>query len=82
MTIGIGRMEQHYEHLLSEASTEIGELEGSIGHKYAAIARLQEELLVLSMRKDRVAADMEKVCSAYNIRQYKYISVNLVFLMF
>ena len=81
VTIGIGRMEQHYEHLLSEASTEIGELEGSIGHKYAAIARLQEELLVLSMRKDRVAADMEKVCSAYNIRQYKYISVNLVFLM-
>jgi len=65
VTIGIGRMEQHYEHLLSEASTEIGELEGSIGHKYAAIARLQEELLVLSMRKDRVAADMEKVTATH-----------------
>ena len=61
MTIGIGRMEQHYEHILSECSTEISELEGSIGHKYAAIAKLQEELLVLSIRKDRVSADMEKV---------------------
>ena len=61
VTIGIGRMEQHYEHILSECSTEISELEGSISHKYAAISKLQEELLVLSMRKDRVAADMEKV---------------------
>lgn len=61
VTMGIGRMEQHYEHILSECSTEISELEGSIGHKYAAISKLQEELLVLSMRKDRVAADMEKV---------------------
>lgn len=61
VTIGIGRMEQHYEHILSECSTEISELEGSIGHKYAAIAKLQEELLVLSIRKDRVSADMEKV---------------------
>ncbi len=59
--VGIGRMEQHYEHILSECSTEISELEGSIGHKYAAIAKLQEELLVLSMRKDRVTEDMEKV---------------------
>ena len=38
----------------------------SIGHKYTAIAKLQEELLVLSMRKDRVATDMEKV-STYKI---------------
>jgi len=65
VTIGIGRMEQHYEHILSECSTEISELEGSISHKYAAIAKLQEELLVLSMRKDRVAEDMEKVTTAH-----------------
>ena len=65
VTIGIGRMEQHYEHILSECSTEISELEGSISHKYAAIAKLQEELLVLSMRKDRVAEDMEKVTEAH-----------------
>ena len=61
VTIGIGRMEQHYEHILSECSTEISELEGSIGHKYEAISKLQEELLVLSIRKDRVSLDMEKV---------------------
>merc|ERR1711862_1061808 len=58
VTIGIGRMEAHYEHILSECSTEISELEGSIGNKYAAIAKMQEELLVLSMRKDRVSSDM------------------------
>lgn len=63
--VGIGRMEQHYEHILSECSTEISELEGSIGHKYAAIAKLQEEVLVLSMRKDRVSDDMEKVTNAH-----------------
>ena len=75
--VGIGRMEQHYEHILSECSTEISELEGSIGHKYAAIAKLQEELLVLSMRKDRVTEDMEKVRqSTLNLtspRNRKYI---------
>ena len=54
-------MEQHYEHILNECSTEVSELEGSINHKYEAIAKLQEELLVLSMRKERVASDMDKV---------------------
>ena len=61
VNIGIGRVEQHYEHILNESSTEISELEGSINHKYEAIAKLQEELLVLSMKKDRVSADMDKV---------------------
>ena len=61
VNIGIGRIEQHYEHILNECSTEISELEGSISRKYEAIAKMQEELLVLSMRKDRVTADMEKV---------------------
>ena len=66
VNIGIGRVEQHYEHILNECSTEISELEGSINHKYEAIAKLQEELLVLSMRKERVAADMDKVwCEMY-----------------
>jgi len=65
VTIGIGRMEAHYEHILSECSTEISELEGSIGNKYAAIAKMQEELLVLSMRKDRVSSDMEQVTSIH-----------------
>jgi len=65
VTIGIGRMEAHYEHILSECSTEISELEGSIGNKYAAIAKMQEELLVLSMRKDRVTNDMEQVTSIH-----------------
>ena len=65
VTIGIGRMEAHYEHILSECSTEISELEGSIGNKYAAIAKMQEELLVLSMRKDRVTNDMEQVIFRY-----------------
>jgi len=65
VNIGIGRVEQHYEHILNECSTEISELEGSINHKYEAIAKLQEELLVLSMRKERVAADMDKVTAAH-----------------
>jgi len=65
VNIGIGRVEQHYEHILNECSTEISELEGSINHKYEAIAKLQEELLVLSMRKDRVASDMDKVTAAH-----------------
>ena len=30
-------------------------------YKYAAIARLQEEMLVLTVRKERVAGDMEAV---------------------
>lgn len=63
VNIGIGRVEQHYEHILNESSTEISELEGSINHKYEAIAKLQEEVLILTMRKERVAADMEKVGS-------------------
>ena len=41
VNIGIGRVEQHYEHILNESSTEIAELEGSINHKYEAIAKLQ-----------------------------------------
>eukprot|EP00092_Neocalanus_flemingeri_P017423 GFUD01018846.1.p1 GENE.GFUD01018846.1~~GFUD01018846.1.p1 ORF type:complete len:499 (+),score=131.10 GFUD01018846.1:381-1877(+) len=65
VNIGIGRVEQHYEHVLNECSTEISELEGSINHKYEAIAKLQEELLVLSMRKERVATDMDKVTAAH-----------------
>jgi len=65
VNIGIGRVEQHYEHILNECSTEISELEGSINHKYEAIAKLQEELLVLSMRKERVASDMDKVTAAH-----------------
>jgi len=68
VNIGIGRVEQHYEHILNECSTEISELEGSINHKYEAIAKLQEELLVLSMRKERVAADMDKVTAAHQIK--------------
>ena len=70
VTIGIGRMEAHYEHILSECSTEISELEGSIGNKYAAIAKMQEELLVLSMRKDRVTNDMEQVILLSDLRLY------------
>lgn len=68
VNIGIGRVEQHYEHILNESSTEISELEGSINHKYEAIAKLQEELLVLSMRKDRVSADMDKVTEAHQLK--------------
>jgi len=68
VNIGIGRVEQHYEHILNESSTEIAELEGSINHKYEAIAKLQEELLVLSMKKERVSADMDKVTEAHQIK--------------
>jgi len=68
VNIGIGRVEQHYEHILNESSTEISELEGSINHKYEAIAKLQEEVLILTMRKERVAADMEKVTEAHQIK--------------
>jgi len=68
VTVGIGRVEQHYEHLLNESSTEIAELDGSINNKYAVIAKMQEELLVLSMRKDRLATDMDKVTAAHQTR--------------
>jgi len=68
VNIGIGRVEQHYEHILNESSTEISELEGSINHKYEAIAKLQEEVLILTMRKERVAADMDKVTEAHQIK--------------
>ena len=52
---------QHYEHLLNESSTEISELEGSIELKYGAISKLQEEMMILHMRKDRITADIEQV---------------------
>jgi len=68
VNIGIGRVEQHYEHILNECSTEISELEGSINRKYEAIAKMQEEVLVLSMRKDRVSADMDKVTAAHQLK--------------
>jgi len=65
---GQSRLEQEYEHLLSESSTEISELEGSIRGKQATIAKLQEELLVLSLKKEKVAEDMEKVTSAHHLK--------------
>jgi len=68
VNIGIGRVEQHYEHILNESSTEISELEGSINHKYEAIVKLQEEVLILTMRKERVAADMDKVTEAHQAK--------------
>ena len=37
----VARLEQEYEHLLAESSTEISEMEGSIRGKQAAIAKLQ-----------------------------------------
>jgi len=68
LSVGLGRVEQHYEHLLSESSTEISEIEGSIGHKYAAISKLQEEMLILQMRKDRLTKDIEEVTSAHQVK--------------
>ena len=38
---GVSRLEQEYEHLLSESSTEIYELEGSIRGKQNTISKLQ-----------------------------------------
>ena len=38
---GLTRLEQEYEHLLAESSTEISEMEGSIRNKQAAIAKLE-----------------------------------------
>ena len=38
---GVGKLEEEYEHHLTESSTEISELEGSIRGKQAAIAKLQ-----------------------------------------
>jgi hypothetical protein len=61
LAVGVGRVEQHYEHLLNESSTEISELESSIGLKYEAMGRLQEDMMVLQMRKDRLTADIEQV---------------------
>lgn len=65
---GVSRLEEEYEHLLTESSTEISELEGSIRGKQATILKLQEELLILSIRKDKVAQDMEKVTSAHQTK--------------
>ena len=42
-------------------STETSELDGSIRGKQAQVAKLQEEILVLSIKKDKVSEDMEKV---------------------
>ena len=43
------------------SSTETSELDGSIRGKQAQVAKLQEEILVLSIKKDKVSEDMEKV---------------------
>jgi len=58
---GVGKVEQEYEHILQETSTEMAEIEGSIRGKNSLIAKLQEEILALKMRKERMAKDMEKV---------------------
>jgi len=68
LSVGLGRVEQHYEHLLSESSTEISELESSINLKYTAITKLQEEMMILHMRKDRFTKDIEQVTSAHQTK--------------
>jgi len=65
---GVARLEQEYEHHLTESSTEVSELDGSIRGKQTAILKLQEEILVLSMKKDKVAQDMEKVSSVHQLK--------------
>ena len=39
----------------------MAEIEGSVRGKNSLIQKLQEEILGLTMRKERMAADMEKV---------------------
>lgn len=63
---GVSKLEQEYEHLLSESSTEISELDGSIRGKQATIAKLQEELLIMNLKKEKVAEDMEKVTTNHH----------------
>merc|ERR1719507_2796158 len=58
LSVGLGRVEQHYEHLLNESSTEISELESSIELKYQAISKMQ-------MRKERLSADIDQVNTAH-----------------
>jgi len=65
---GVSRLEQEYEHLLSESSTEIYELEGSIRGKQNTISKLQEEILILTLKKEKVAKDMDKVTTAHHLR--------------
>ena len=67
---------QHYEHLLNESSTEISELEGSIELKYGAITKLQEEMMILHMRKDRITADIEQVGDRHCVSNMTRISQN------
>merc|ERR1712032_1513932 len=61
LSVGLGRVEQHYEHLLNESSTEISELESSIELKYQAISKMQEESLHCLPEDERseVEADLE-----------------------
>jgi len=68
LSVGLGRVEQHYEHLLNESSTEISELESSIELKYQAISKMQEEMMILQMRKERLSADIDQVNTAHQAK--------------
>ena len=57
----------HYHaNIVQETSTEMAEIEGSVRGKNSLIQKLQEEILGLTMRKERMAADMEKVSTIFD----------------
>ena len=54
-------IEGTYEHILQETSTELNELEFSIGSKTEMVGRLQDEILSMTVRKELLTKAMDQI---------------------
>ena len=61
-------IEGTYEHILQETSTELNELESSIRNKNDMVQRLQDEVLVMTVRKEMLAKAMEQINENHQVR--------------
>merc|ERR1712062_539695 len=62
----MNNIEQHYEHIVQESSTELTELETSIQGKTAAVEKLQEEILSMVVKKEILSRQIEEVNNSHS----------------
>lgn len=58
-------MVAHYQNRLQETSSEITNLDTSIAEKKAAIEKLQEEIVTLTVRKELLSSGMDKISNRH-----------------
>jgi len=62
-------IEQSYEQILQDTTTELTELESSISGKKGQIERLQEEILSMTVKRETLSKQMEVVTESHSARQ-------------